>query len=120
VAFGFLADLDIRVALLWAILAGACFAVFRLGGTSYEVFPLTDGRVFRLLQNQPSRETYESFRKRLFARRDQYLMDRYARIDIERPARLERRRIEWLHDEGVLPDEAYITIVETIDEHAAN
>lgn len=119
VAFGFLVDLDIRVALLWGVTAGACYIIYRLARVSYEVFPVTDGRVFRLLRNHPTADQYRQFREELFTQRDRYLLTRYARIDIERPARLERRRIEWLHDEGVLEDDAYVTIVETIEDQAA-
>ena len=118
VAFGFLVNMDVRVALLWALIAGACYLVFRLAGASYEVFPLTDGRVFRVLRNAPNATEYGAFRTELFARRDKYLLERYARINIERPAGLELRRIDWLHNEGVLKDEAYATIVETINDHA--
>lgn len=119
IGFGFLVDLDARLGILWAALGGACYLVFRFTGIEYEVFPLADGRVFRLLHNRPDRTEYERFRADLFARRDAYLLDRYARIDVERPATLERKRIDWLRDEGVLDDTAYVTIVETIDEHAA-
>lgn len=119
IGFGFLVELDARLGILWAALAGACYLVFRFTGVDYEVFPLADGRVFRLLRNRPTRAEYDRFRSQLFARRDAYLLDRYARIDIDRPANLERKRIDWLRDEGVLGDTAYITIVETIDEHAA-
>lgn len=119
IGFGFLVELDPRLGILWAALGGACYLVFRFTGVEYEVFPLADGRVFRLLHNRPDRVAYERFRSRLFTRRDAYLLDRYARIDIDRPATLERKRIDWLRDEGVLDDTAYVTIVETIDEHAA-
>lgn len=118
VGFGFLVGLDGYVAILWAVLSCACYLVFRLTGVEYEVFPLADGRVFRLVENSPSREEYEAFRSALFERRDAYLLARYARIDIERPAKLERKRIDWLHDEGVIDESAYVTIVETIDENA--
>ena len=118
IGFGFLVDLDARLGILWVTLAGACYLVFRFTGVEYEVFPLADGRVFRLLHDRPTRGEYERFRDELFARRDAYLLGRYARIDIDRPAKLERRRIDWLRDEGVLDDTAYVTIVETIDEHA--
>jgi hypothetical protein len=100
------------------LIVGACYLVFRLTGVAYEVFPLADGRVFRLMENRPTKERYEAFRAELFSRRDAYLLDRYARIDVERPARLERKRIDWLRDEGVVDDNVYVTIVETIDEHA--
>lgn len=118
IGFGFAVDLDARLGILWGALAGACYLVFRFTGIEYEVFPLADGRVFRLLHNRPGRTEYEEFCSTLFARRDAYLLDRYARIDIDRPATLERKRIDWLRDEGVLDDTAYVTIVETIDEHA--
>lgn len=118
VAFGFLVDLDPAVAILWAALGGACYAAFRLTGVRYEVFPLADGRVFRLIKNRPTPQQYESFTRELFARRDDYLRTRYARVDIERPSTLERRRIEWLFEEGVIDQDAYITIVETIEDHA--
>ncbi len=118
VAFGFLVGLDPRVAVLWALIGGACYAAYRLTGVRYEVFPLADGRVFRLLWGRPTREEYLGFRSTLFARRDAYLRDRYARIDIDRPAPLERRRIEWLREEGVIDQDAFMTIVETIEDHA--
>jgi hypothetical protein len=118
VGFGFATGFDAPVAVLWALIAGACYLVFRLTGVAYEVFPLADGRVFRLMENRPTKERYEAFRAELFSRRDAYLLDRYARIDVERPARLERKRIDWLRDEGVVDDNVYVTIVETIDEHA--
>ncbi len=119
VAFGFLVSLDPRVAILWALVAGACYAAYRLTGVRYEVYPLADGRVFRLLWGRPTRREYVDFRRTLFARRDAYLRDRYARIDVARPAPLERRRIEWLREEGVIDQDAFITIVETIEDHAA-
>ena len=119
VAFGLLADMDSRVALLWLFIALGCYAAYRFSGVRYEVYPLTDGRGFRLLHNKPDVGTYRSFRAELYARRDAYLRDRYARVNIERPARLERRRIEWLRDEGVINEQAFITIVETIEDHAA-
>ena len=120
IGFGFLIDLDPLTGLLWAALAAVSYVAYRVTGASYDVFPLADGRVFRLMRNRPSREGYEAFRTELFRRRDRYLLERYARIDVERPARLERRRIEWLRDEGVIDDRAFITIVETIDEHASS
>ncbi len=118
VAFGFLLEVDVRVSLIWAALSAACYVGFRIGGASYEVFPLTDGRVFRVMKNRPRKSEYEEFRRELFASRDRYLRDRYAKINVDRPAPLERRRIEWLHNEGVLEDDAFATIVETIDEQA--
>ena len=118
IAFGYLADLGTMVALLWMSMSGICYLVFRVTGVTYEVFPLADGRVFRLLKNRPNGNDYEAFRRNLYARRDAYLRERYARIDVERSARLERRRMEWLRDEGVIDQDAFITIVETIEDHA--
>jgi hypothetical protein len=117
--FGFLVDIDPGVAILWGLLAGGCYATYRLTGVRYEVFPLADGRVFRLIAGKPTPDAYRTFRRELYERRDAYLRDRYARIDVERPATLERRRIEWLHDEQVIGHDAFITIVETIEDHAA-
>ncbi|MFW5716118.1 MAG: hypothetical protein ACOC0E_01595 [Spirochaetota bacterium] len=119
VAFGFLIDVSTTVSLLWAVLAGVLYLIYRITGVQFEIFPLVDGRVFRLIKDKPTRDEYSAFRRELFARRDAYLRSRYARIDVERPAPLERRRIEWLHDEGVLDEDAYVTIVETIEEHAS-
>lgn len=119
VAFGFLVDLDPLAALLWGALSAASYLVYRLTGVNYDVFPLADGRVFRLMRGRPSSDAYEEFTRELFERRDAYLLDRYARVDIDRPARLERRRIEWLHDEGVIDESAFTTIVETIEDHAS-
>jgi hypothetical protein len=119
VAFGFLVDLGPAVAVLWAILSGVLYLLYRLTGVQFEVFPLTDGRVFRLIKDKPTRHEYETFKRELFARRDAYLRGRYARVNVDRPARLERRRIDWLREEGVIDESAYVTIVETIEEHAA-
>ncbi len=119
VAFGFLVDLDPLAAILWGALSAASYLVYRVTGVSYDVFPLADGRVFRLIRGRPSPDAYEEFTRELFERRNAYLLDRYARVDIDRPARLERRRIEWLHDEGVLDERAFTTIVETIEDHAS-
>lgn len=119
VAFGFLVELDPLAAILWGALSAASYLVYRITGVSYDVFPLADGRVFRLMRGRPSTDAYDEFTRELFERRDAYLLDRYARVDIDRPARLERRRIEWLHDEGVLDERAFTTIVETIEDHAS-
>ena len=119
VAFGFLIDLDPFTALFWGALSAVSYLIYRLTGVSYDVFPLADGRVFRLMHGRPSSDTYDEFTRELFERRDAYLLARYARVDIDRPARLERRRIEWLHDEGVIDERAFTTIVETIEDHAS-
>ena len=116
--FGFLVDLNATVAALWAALAAGCYVTFRLTGVEYEIFPLADRGAFGLLVNGPSATEYGTFKDELFERRDAYLLSRYAPINVERPARLERRRIDWLRDEGVITDDAYTTIVETIEEHA--
>jgi hypothetical protein len=118
--FGFLVEANSAMALLWATLAGGCYLSFRLTGVQYEVFPLADGRAFRLLCDRPDAGAYERFKRELFGARDRLLLERYARINVERPARLERRRIDWLHDEGVIDENAYITIVETIEDQAAH
>ncbi|MFW5689286.1 MAG: hypothetical protein ACOC1U_06930 [Spirochaetota bacterium] len=118
--FGFLIDVTSAIAILWAALAAACYLAFRLTGVEYEVFPLADGRAFRLLRDRPDRERYRAFKESVYRERDEYLLTRYARINVERPARAERRRIDWLRDEGVISEDAYITIVETIEEQTAH
>jgi len=90
--------------IIWLIVALACFSVFLLKYKNNRNIICTDGKAICFYQDKPNKETLDLFIESLYKKRNEYLKDKYTKIDLDFPAEQYLYRIQWLRDEGIIND----------------
>lgn len=93
--------------IIWLIIGLICLSIFAIKYKSYKNLMCTDGKVISFFQDKPNKETLDLFIDNLLNRRNDYLKEKYSKIDVDFPIEHHLYRIKWLKDEEIINDDEF-------------
>ena len=97
---------DLAGVWFWGIIAAICWVVFFFKRASLLIYAQGQNALV-LFADRPSREEVMAFVRKLFAARNKFLRDKYARFAPVEPLSDRLARLNFLRDQEVLSEEEY-------------
>ena len=107
-------DVDNLSLIAWTICAVICFGIYILKYESVMQMLLTDGKAIFFFLNKPSDTIFNEFIESLYIKRNEYLKEKYTKIDEDLPLEQQLYRINLLKEEDIINNVEYKKLKELI------
>lgn len=93
--------------IFWGILGVACLSVFSYTYKSYRFITCNDGRLILIFDSKPNKEQVDSFLDNLYMTRNEYLKNKYTKVDPDFPIDEQLYKIKWLYEEEIISEDEF-------------
>jgi hypothetical protein len=109
-------DVDSFNLVVWAICAAVCFGIYILKYESIKKIMLTNGKAIYFFLDKPNDKIFNEFICNLYIKRNEYLKERYAKIDTDLPLEQMLYRINWLKENEIINNDEFVELKTLITE----